>query len=80
MQKSKLRYNISINHCDLHNLSLQQKYCSQSKTAVLEKKFLIEFCGTRGGFTVMFMFRFNLNSKLRFIVSSARMLLLKAYE
>lgn len=32
----------------------------------------MNICRTRGGFKVMFMFRFNLNGKLKFIVNNVQ--------
>lgn len=70
MQRSKLRYNIGINHCNLHNLSLQHKYCAHVvKLQSWKSGFdCLSICGIGGGFRVMFVFRFNLNGKLRFMV------------
>lgn len=72
MQRSKLRHNISINHCNLHNLSLQHKYCTHVVKLLSWKSdfHCPSICGLGGGFRVMFVFRFNLNGKLRFMVSS----------
>lgn len=70
MHKSKLKYNISVSHCDLHNLSLQHKHYTHIVKLLSHKSDFdcLNICRTEGGFRVMFMFRFNLNGKLRFIV------------
>lgn len=64
----------SINHCDLHNLSLQYKCCMHIVKLLSWKSDFdcLSICGSRGGFRVMFVFRFNLNGKLRFMVSSVQ--------
>lgn len=74
MQKSKRSYNISVNHYDLHNLSLQHKYCTCRVTLLSWKSDFgcLSIFGTGGGFRVMFVFRLNLNGKLRFMVSSVQ--------
>lgn len=74
MQKYKLRYDISINHCYLHNLSLWYKCCTYKIKLLSWKSDLgcLSICGTGRGFRVMFVFRLNLNGKLRFMVSSVQ--------
>lgn len=63
MQRSKLRYSISINHCNLHNLSLQRKYHTHVVKLLSWKtdSDCLSIHGIGGGFRVMFVFRFNLN-------------------
>lgn len=71
MQKCRLRYDTSVNHYGLHNLSPRYKYCTcKVKTAVLEIGFWLSIGGPGGGFRVMFVFRVNLKGKLRFMVNS----------
>lgn len=72
--KSKLRYSISINRYNSHNLSLQNKYHTHVMKLLSWKTDFdcLSIYGIGRGFRVMFVFRFNLNGKLRFIVSSVR--------
>lgn len=71
MKKCRLRYDTSINHYDLHNLSPQYKYCTvKLKTLSWKSDFgCLTLCGP-GGFRVMFVFRLNSNAELRFMGNS----------
>lgn len=63
-----------VNHCDLHNLFILHKYCTHIVQLLSWKSDFdcLSICGARGGFRVMFVFRFNFRGKLRFMVSSAQ--------